>query len=285
MPFMVACAQIAPSKAKLAENLDKIAELATQASSEGADLVVFPETATTGYFLEGGVVELALTSEEMLGELSRRIDGKLNRPVDVLVGFYESSGGNLYNSAAYIELGVGNPQMVHVYRKFFLPTYGVFDEERFVSKGKELGVFDTRFGRVGVLICEDVWHSVLPALTAIRGAQVILVPSASPARGFSGETIGNLDRYRRMLTAVAEEHGVWCVNCQLTGFEGGKGFVGGGMIVDPFGKVAAQSPVQEEHLLLSEIDLEMVQIARAQTPLISDLQSAWSDIVRIAEDC
>ena len=81
-------------------------------------------------------------------------------------------------------------------------------------------------GRLAILICEDIWHSILPSLCAAAGAQLILVPSASPGRGFSGNTVSNLDRYERLLTAVSEEHGVYCVNCHLCGFEGGKGFVG-----------------------------------------------------------
>jgi len=279
MPFTVACAQIAPQKAKVSANLDKIAELIIQASGEGADLVVFPETSTTGYFLEGGVIEGALTSEQLLAEITRRV--KLTKPVDALIGFYQSESGNLYNAAAYIELAPNLNKLVHVYKKFFLPTYGVFDEERFVSRGHDLGVFQTRLGKIGLLICEDIWHSILPTLTAAAGAEVILVPSASPARGFSGEEIGNLCHYRKMVTSVSEEHGVFCVNCQLTGFEGGKGMVGGSSISDPTGKIIAKGPVQEEYLLLANIDLEQVTIARAALPLISDLQSAWQDIRRL----
>ncbi len=174
--------------------------------------------------------------------------------------------------------------LIGVYRKFFLPTYGVFDEERFVSRGRELGIFETRFGRIGVLLCEDIWHSVQPMLLAMRGAQAILIPSASPGRGFSGDTVDNLDRYQRLMRGVAEEHGVWCINCQLCGFEGGKGFVGGSMVVDPMGRVVAQSPILEEHLLLAQVDLELVTIARSQTPLISDLQSAWGDVKRLVAE-
>ena len=283
MAFTVALAQTAPVKADVSRNLDQIASLCTQSSEEGAELIVFPEGAVTGYFLEGGVLELALTADEMLGELSKRL--KIERPLDVLVGFYEKDGGNLYNSAAYLELGPNAGRVVHVYRKFFLPTYGVFDEERFVSRGTELGVFETRLGRVGVLICEDVWHSILPALCALRGAQTILIPSASPARGFSDGVPENTDRYRRMVRAVSEEHGVWCANAHLCGFEGGKGFVGGSFFVDPFGKVVAESPILEEHLLLANIDLDLIEIARAQTPLISDLKGSWPTVKRLMDDC
>jgi predicted amidohydrolase len=280
MAFLVASAQFAPEKAAVGTNLDRIAEFAIQAQSEGAELVVFPETATSAYFLEGGVLESALTSEELLTEVVSRLAGSLKKPLDLLIGFYEKESGNLYNSAAYLEIDPLGSRLVHVYRKFFLPTYGVFDEERFVARGRELGVFDTRLGRMGCLICEDVWHSVLSALCAVEGAQVILVPSASPARGFSGSQIGNLDRYTRMLRAVSEEHGVYCVNSQLCGFEGGKGFVGGSSFVDPTGRIYAQSPVQDEHLLIAPIDLDVVDIQRSQFPLISDLQSSWEDIRR-----
>jgi N-carbamoylputrescine amidase len=284
MAFTAACAQMAPRKARVDANLDHICELIVQASGEGADLVVFPETATTGYFLEGGVLESALSAEELLSKLAARLDGKLAKPIDALIGFYQTDGGNLYNAAAYIELGPAVGRMVHVYQKFFLPTYGVFDEERFVSRGHDLGVFETRFGKVGILICEDIWHSILPTLCAAAGAQMLLVPSASPARGFTGETIGNLQHYRRTITTVSEEHGVYCVNCQLTGFEGGKGLVGGSSVSDPAGRIIAEGPLGEEHLLLAPIDLDLAVIARSSQPLISDLQSAWQDIRRLVTE-
>jgi predicted amidohydrolase len=283
MTFTVACAQFAPAKAEVPRNLDRIAEFALQASTEGADVVVFPETATSAYFLEGGVLESALPATGLAGELAKRLQG-LKRPLDLLVGFYENADGHLHNSAAYIELEGGRAHLLHVYRKFFLPTYGVFDEERFVARGTQLGVFDTRFGRMACLICEDVWHSILPTLCALNGAKAILVPSASPARGFAGPTIENLDRYMRMLRAVSEEHAVYCVNAQLIGFEGGKGFVGGSMVVDPTGRIVAQSPVQEENLLICPIDLDLIDIQRAHFPLLSDLQSSWQDVRRIADE-
>jgi len=281
MAFTVACAQFAPEKAQVEANLDKIAELIVQASGEGADLVVFPEASTTGYFLEGGVVESAISASDLLAGLVRRLEGKLDRAVDALVGFYQSEKSNLFNASGYLQLGNQNKKIVNVYQKFFLPTYGVFDEERFVSRGHDLGVFDTRLGRMGVLICEDVWHSVLPTLTAVAGAQVILIPSASPARDFTGCHIGNLEHYERMISMVSEEHGVFCVNCQLCGFEGGKGLVGGSSVSDPMGEIIGRGPVGEEYLLLAPIDLYRVTIARAGQPLLSDLQSAWQDIRRL----
>lgn len=281
MNFTVGVAQFTPEKAAVSKNLDRIAEFALAAAAEGAELVVYPETITSAYFLEGGVLESALTAEELLDELEKRLAG-LNRTLDLCLGFYEKENGDLYNSAAYLQVGQ-YPRLVHTYRKFFLPTYGVFDEERFVARGHELGVFDTRLGRMAILICEDVWHSILSALSAAAGAQMILVPSASPARGFEGPTIGNLDRYNRMLRAVSDEHGVYCVNAQLCGFEGGKGFVGGSSVIDPYGRTLASAPVLDDHLLLAPVDLELIDLARSQLPLTSDLRSAWGDIRRIVD--
>jgi len=284
MAFKVACAQFAPVKAEVEKNLDTISEIVVQAAAEGADLVLLPEASTSGYFLEGGVLESSLTSTQLLAGIWRRVEGKIDRPIDVVLGFYENHEGTLYNSSAYMEFTPDGSRLTGVYRKFFLPTYGVFDEERFVSRGKELGIFETRLGKVAILICEDVWHSILPTLCAAHGAQLILIPAASPARGFSGESIDNHDRYRRLFVAVAEEHGVYCASAQLCGFEGGKGFIGGSKIVDPTGRVVVEAPVAEPHMIIGEIDTDLVAITRAQSPLLSDLQSAWSDIRRIVTD-
>lgn len=283
MAFTLACAQFAPRKARLDENLDAIADRIRQASAEGAEIVAFPETATSGYFVEGGVSECSLSVDELATRLGSRLDGLKTR-VDAVIGFYERSGGNLYNSAAYLSWNGTACEKVHVYRKFFLPTYGVFDEERFVSRGLELGVFDTRLGRIAILICEDVWHSILPTLCAVSGAQLLIVPSASPGRGFQGETVGNLERYGRMLRSVSEEHGMFCANVQLCGFEGGKGFVGGSRVLDPMGRTIAESPILDDHILLAQVDFGLVEVARANLPLVSDLQSAWSDLTRLASN-
>jgi N-carbamoylputrescine amidase len=281
MAFQLGCAQFAPEKAEIEKNLDRISEIVLQAQAEEVDLLLLPETSTSGYFLEGGVLEAAITKNQLIEKLSSRLRKKIERPIDIALGFYQSEEGNLYNSAAYVELHPDGVRLVGVYQKFFLPTYGVFDEERFVTRGRNLCILDTRFGKLSLLICEDVWHGVMPTLCAVNGAQVILVPAASPARGFAGPQIENLDRYRRLFQAISEEHGVYCANCQLCGFEGGKGFVGGSMVVDPTGRVVAEAPVADEALMVTEIDLELVAIARAQSPLISDLQSGWEEVRRL----
>lgn len=281
MKICVGCAQISPAKGDIEKNLDLIATLIQQSYEENIDLLLFPEASTTGYFLEGGVIEKALTTKELSEKLQKRLLFQPQKKIDFALGFYHKENGMIYNSAAYYELGPEGLHLIHVYSKFFLPTYGVFDEKRYVARGNHLGVFDTRFGQIAILICEDLWHSIFPTLCALKGASLFLIPSASPARGFRSQRPSNLEKYERLLQSTSEEHGVYCINAMLSGFEGGKGLVGGSMVTDPFGNIVARGPVQEEYLLKAEIDLEQLTLARAQSPLLSDLKSVWSDIKKM----
>ena len=279
--FTAAAVQIAPSKANYEENLDRVAGAVLKAQEAGADLVVFPEAATTGYFLEGGVGDVAVPVSKLAEDLDRRLKGV--GPVDVVIGFYEADGGHVYNSAAHLTFGDG-VAILHVHRKFFLPTYGVFDEERFVARGRDVSAYDTRFGRFAMLICEDVWHSVTPTIAALKGATVIVAIAASPARGFSGEKPSNLDTYHRLLRGISEEHGVYVINSMLVGFEGGKGFTGGSVVVDPLGSIISEGPSAEEFLMMSVIDMDLVEIARKKCPLLADLVSVLEDVTREIDD-
>lgn len=279
MPTVAALVQIAPQKADVSANLRRIAEAVRRCSGEGADLVVFPEAALTGYFLEGGVIEVALTTEELATRLAEAVGG-VGTAVDVILGYYEAKGGLIYNSATHFSLDSGGASVVHTHRKFFLPTYGVFDEERFVARGREIHAYDSRFGRMAMLICEDIWHSVAPMIAALKGAETIVSIAASPARGFAGPKPESLEAYHRIVRGVAEEHGVWALHSMLVGFEGGKGFAGGSIAVDPFGKVVGEGPIGIEHILRVEVDHEAVPVARNQSPMLADLMGVLEDVIR-----
>ena len=243
-------------------------------------MLVLPETALTGYFLEGGVRDVARTGQQIFDELNAQYlahtDGKV---LDICIGFYEQWERKYYNSCLYATLGKKDAGILHTHRKFFLPTYGVFDEKRFVTRGRTVQAFPTRFGaRASLLICEDIWHSVTATIAALKGAQIIYVVSASPARGFADDTVSTAQKYRELLTNIADEHGVWVVYCGLVGFEGGKGFLGASRVVDPFGITRVEAPVGKEALLRADVDLDDVAVARANSPLLGDLESALSDI-------
>ncbi|MER3414266.1 MAG: beta-ureidopropionase [Armatimonadota bacterium] len=279
MPTMAALVQIAPVKADVPANLQRIAEAVRRCSDEGADLVVFPEAALSGYFLEGGVIEVALTTDELAIRLVEAV-GELGRAVDVILGYYETKGGMIYNSSTHLCLESGGASIMHTHRKFFLPTYGVFDEERFVARGKEVQAYDARFGRMAMLICEDIWHSVTPMIAALKGAATIVSIAASPARDFTAAKPQNLQSYHRIVQRMAEEHGVWALHSMLVGFEGGKGFAGGSIAVDPFGRVVGEGPIGVEHILRVEVDHEAVGVARNNSPMLADLAGVLGDVIR-----
>jgi NAD+ synthetase len=152
----------------------------------------------------------------------------------------------------------------------------VFDEERFVEAGRTVEAFDTAFGRAAILICEDAWHSITPMLAALDGAQLVIIPSASPARGIHpGEGASrpaSLRRWEHIVQAIAGEHGVYVALAQLVGFEGGKAFAGGSLVAGPRGNLVAQGPLFEESLIPATIDFEEITRARADFPLLSDLE-------------
>ncbi len=275
----LAITQFRPRKAAYRENLERFGLLLRNMTvGEKPDLVILPETALTGYFVEGGVRELALPAEQFFADLTELHNRSGAPPLDVVVGFYELWNTRLYNSALAARLGGEGAGIRHVHRKIFLPTYGVFDEERFVESGRSVQAFDTDWGRAAVIVCEDAWHSLVPAMAALDGAQIVIILSASPARGIqpTDEADGrpaSTIRWERTAQAIAVEHGVYVVVAHLVGFEGGKAFPGGSVMVDPSGTVIAKAPIFEDAVTVVTVDLDEVPRVRAEEPLLSDLET------------
>ncbi len=279
MPLDIAIAQFRPTKGDLDRTLDACAATIERAVAREPRprLVVFPETALTGYFLEGGVREQAVSAPQLFEALNSRVsaDG-----LDIAIGFYERDAGGLYNSGLYATLGPAGG-IRHVHRKVFLATYGIFQEERFVEAGAGIRAFDGPLGRTALLICEDGFHSISGTLAALDGASIILILSASPARGAApgAGAPGNLVRWDALASAVAAEHGVYVLVSQLVGFEGGKGFAGGSAAYDPRGHRIVAGPLWEEALLPVRLDLGKAARARADEPLFSDLERSWTRLL------
>ena len=289
----LAIVQFRPRKGNYASNIARIGGLLARAAtlSPRPAVVQFPETAATGYFVEGGVRDLAVTA----GELARDLDAAYRQalrepqPVDVVLGFYEKWRDTLYNSAAYVRLGRGEPEILHVHRKNFLPTYGLFDEERFVERGLEMRAFDTPWGRAAILVCEDAWHSLSGTVAALDGAQLIFLSSAAPARGVwprEDATPGpaSVARWERLVRDIAEEHGVFVTFSNLVGSEGGKMFPGASMLMGPRGDIRSRAPVWEEAMLLATIDLGDLARARSDVPLLADLRTALPHLRDLLDD-
>ncbi len=290
MRVRTAIAQIRPTKADYAANSMRVGEVLGDVASwdHVPDLLVFPESVLSGCFLEGGVGAVAVAVRSLLGALVELHEESGAPQLDVVIGFYEEFRNRYYNSALYASLG-REAEIKHVHRKVFLPTYGLFDEQRFVERGSTVHAFDTRWGRAAMLVCEDAWHSITGTLAALDGAQVLIVLSAAPARGVAPAESSpaevqsrpaSVERWERLLQHMAEEHGVFTVLAQLVGFEGGKGFQGSSTLVGPDGLVLARGPVFEEGMVVANLDLDAITRARAEQPLLGDLETQLLNLLR-----
>ncbi len=287
MPVLhLAIAQFRPRKGDVDGNVKRIGEILAQAAAldQPPDVVHFAETVLSGYFVEGGVRETATTAPELaivLGAAYRAAGG--SQAIDAIIGFYEQHEGTLHNSAAFLSFDAfGQASVVHIHRKNFLPTYGMFDEERFVERGFGIRAFDARWGRTAILVCEDAWHSLSGTIAALDGAQVVFVCAAAPARGMQApadrrmgdSTPATVGRWERLMRDISEEHGVFASLANLVGSEGGKVFPGASLIMGPHGDIRARGPLWEEALVTAAIDLGDVARARADSPMLSDLRVA-----------
>jgi NAD+ synthetase len=286
--------QFKPRKGDYTANIERLAGIFSQidALEPRPDVAVFAETALTGYFVEGGVRDVAMSAGALARDLQTQYSAAITtpRPLDVCIGFYEVWNNAFYNSALYVTLGGGTDEPVirHVHRKLFLPTYGMFDEERFVDRGFEVRAFDTPWGRAAMLICEDAWHSLTGTVAALDGATTIFILSASPARGVwpredEGPVPANLKRWERLARDIAEEQGVFVALVNLVGTEGGKTFSGGSIITGPYGDVRARAPLWDETIMTITLDPHDLTRARSDAPLLTDLQTMMPHLMRTVD--
>jgi NAD+ synthase (glutamine-hydrolysing) len=287
-PVHLAIVQFKPRKGDYKSNLAKLGGIFAQldALTPRPQVAFLPETAVSGYFLEGGVRDQAVTAGTLVRDLDEQYRAAVpsGEPMDIGLGFYEIWNNHIYNSALYVTLGGDSPIVRHVHRKVFLPTYGLFDEERFVDRGFEIRAFDTSWGRAAMLVCEDAWHSLSGTIAALDGAQMIFIPSASPARGLSprlDELAGpsNLERWERLARDISSEHGIFTTVIHLVGFEGGKTFSGGSVVAGPRGDVKLRAPLWEEAIATVTLDTAELTRARVELPLLSDLQTMLPHLV------
>jgi predicted amidohydrolase len=160
---------------------------------------------------------------------------------------------------------------VHVHHKLYLPTYALFDEGRFFTCGNAVRAFDTRFGRLGMLICEDFWHASPPYLLWLDGADLLLFSSASPGRGLNEHDRLESARWVEGVNqAYANLFTSFVVHSTRAGYEDGLNFWGGATIFDPGGAMITQGPYFEEAMVSAVLDLGRLRRVRARLPLLRD---------------
>jgi NAD+ synthase (glutamine-hydrolysing) len=239
--------------------------LAKEAWSAGADILLFPELSLTGYVLQDLVPAVArrpASDDPFFASLLRA-----SQDLDMAVGFVEEDARHrFFIASAYLSQG----EVVHIHRKVHLPTYTLFDEKRYLAPGDHFRAFNTRFGRLGMLVCEDFWHISSPYLLWLDGADVLLMSSASPGRGITGEQIGSAQTVETVLQTYAQLLTAFVAHTNRVGFEDGLKFWGGATAYDPDGTLLAKGPYDEEALTLAELDLDQLRRTRIRLPLLRD---------------
>ncbi len=209
----VALAQIAPKLGDLESNLERHRDAIRLARRERAGVVVFPELSLTGYVLRDQVPEIALTRNAPLFRKLLRASTE----VDLIVGFVEEAPGHrFHNATAYLSEG----KVVHVHRKVYLPTYGMFDEGRDFAPGDVIRAFKTRSGPAGMLICEDAWHAASAWILVQDGAEILFTLSSGPTRGAKpGRGITSLPIWHELLRTTAQFQTSFVVYVNRVGYE------------------------------------------------------------------
>ena len=268
-PITLLLAQTGPKLAKKAENLKTIETQASSARRKNIDLLVFPELHLTGYTMQDEVYNLA---EPIPGPSETRVEKVAKEHgVHIVFGMPEESEvkGVIHNTAVL----VGPKGLVGTYRKIHLPTHTVFEERRYYRPGKQVPVFETPLGKIGLTICYDLYFPELTRLQALAGAELIVCISASPGlrrRFFEGFCLSR-----------AMENAVYLVYVNRVGIEDGSQFWGGSRVVAPGGSILVQCKYDVEDFQPCKVDLAEVGRARAFIPTIKDLDPQLFDQLRM----
>jgi NAD+ synthase (glutamine-hydrolysing) len=249
----LALCQLNATVGDIAGNAERIREGMRGAVEVGAELVLFPELALTGYppedllLKEHFLADAAAALEDLAGEA---------RGTVAVVGFPERAD-DVYNAAAVLAEG-----SVHaIYRKVYLPNYGVFDEQRYFQAGQAGAVLDVGAQRLGVTVCEDIWEPGPPASEeALAGASLIVNISASPYHAGKGS------ERERMFAQRARDNLACVAFCGLVGAQDELVFDGHSCVIDHTGRTIARAPQFQEQLLVCDVDLDAASAARLRDP-------------------
>ncbi|MGQ0607643.1 MAG: nitrilase-related carbon-nitrogen hydrolase [Chloroflexota bacterium] len=266
MEYRIALAQLAPRLGEVDANFELLAGRVRAAVEEGADVVVFPELALTGYLLQDLVPEVAMTAADpRLLALSRGAQDVL-----IAVGFVEETDDHRYaNSAALLRGG----ELIGLHRKVYLPTYGLFDEGRFTRPGERVRTHEVGppVGRIGLSVCEDFWHASVPFVQALDGSSLLVNIAAGPSRA-PGSAAGlvAIAGWHKMQDTYALLGTVPIAFCNRVGNEEGLTFWGGSRVLAADGSTIVEGPLWKEALVVGTIDTDDLRIQRYGLPLLAD---------------
>jgi predicted amidohydrolase len=264
MNFNIGLAQIAPRLGDIHYNLSLHLDMVHQAAAKQVDLLIFPELALTGYGLADRAFDVAIRTKADDTTFKTLLDA--SGQIDLVASFVEIDERHRhFITATYLSKG----RMIHRHRKIYLPTYGLFDEGRFFAAGDQARAFDTRFGRMGLLICEDFWHPSLPYLLWQDGADYLVLISASVEHGQT-EAVSTAGKVLAINRTYALLFTNFVVHVNRTGEEAGGRYWGGSTIFGPDGDLLIEGPHDEPALVMTTIEPSALRPARINLPLLRD---------------
>jgi predicted amidohydrolase len=269
----LALAQISSKRENKLENLNKIEKLTSKAKKQGADLVIFPELALTGYVVRDQIYELA---EEIPGPTVQKVED-IAKMADIHIIFgmpelSEKTKATIFNTAVF----VGPQGLIGKYRKMYLPTHSVFEEKRYFRPGYQAATFDTPLGKIGLFICYDIFFPEVARLTRLQGAQLMICISASPAIRKS---------YFEVLTAArALENTAFLAYVNLVGIEDSLQFWGGSRLINPTGEIIAKARYDEEDFVICDVNYNNIKSAETFIPTLRDLRSELFEKLKISSE-
>lgn len=264
--FKLALAQINCAQADKAQNLKKVEKNVAEATKQDAELVIFPELSVTGYVVRDLLYELA---EPVPGPSTRTIENMAKKyKMHIVFGLPELSEktqATIYNTAVM----VGPHGLIGKYRKMYLPTHSVFEEKRYFRPGYETMTCNTGLGKIGLIICYDIFFPEVSRLTRLQGAQLIVCISASPAvrRAY----------FETLMAARAIENTAFLAYVNLVGIEDGLQFWGGSRLVGPQGRILAKAKYDEEDMVIGEVDYSDIRSVETFVPTLRDLRPELFD--------
>jgi predicted amidohydrolase len=267
--FKIALAQISCKPGDKRGNLDRIRQVAEKAADCGAELVVLPEMSLTGYVIRDQIYGLAEGIPGPSVSLVEKISNETG--IHIIFGMpalSQKARATIHNTAVLV-----SPKgLVGKYHKMYLPTHSMFEDKRYFRPGYEAGVFDTDLGKIGLVICYDIYFPEVIRLARLEGAQLIVCISASPAVRQS---------FFEILTAArAIENTVFLAFVNLVGIEDGLQFWGGSRLVGPNGRVLVQAKYDEDDFVTGEVDYSDIRSIESFVPAMKDLRPELFDKLR-----
>ena len=250
-------------------NIEKMEKYAKKAKEKKTQAVIFPELSVTGYVTRDLIYELA---EPVPGPTVHVLE-KIAKKQDLFIAFgiiekSEKADSVLFNTAVL----VGPEGYIGKYRKTHLPTHSVFEEKRYFRPGYEVTTFNTKIGRIGLIICYDIFFPELARALRLQGAQLIICISASPAAR---------SKFFEVLTvARAIENNAFLAYVNLVGIEDGLQFWGGSRLIDASGNILAQAKYDTEDLTIGKIDYDDLSHVGIFVPTIRDLRPDLYDLLK-----